>query len=165
MKNHNCKYLFCFFLFSIAFFAQSPIDSILLKYNKKTVPYITTTELKALKNPILLDTREQKEFDVSHIKNAYCVGYDTFNLKIVLEKYKNFNDTIIVYCSVGVRSETIGTKLKKVGYKNVFNLYGGIFEWKNKGQQVVDNNQIATDKVHAFSKEWSKYLIKGKKVY
>jgi rhodanese-related sulfurtransferase len=156
---------YVFLLFSSIAFAQSPIDNILLKYNKKAVPYITTTELKALKNPILLDTREQKEFDVSHIKNAYCVGYDTFNLKIVREKYKNFNDTIIVYCSVGVRSETIGTKLKKVGYKNVFNLYGGIFEWKNKDQKVVDKNQVSTENVHAFSKEWSKYLIKGKKIY
>ncbi len=159
------KYLFCLPFFSSIAFAQSPIDSILLKYNKKTVLYITTTELKALKNPILLDTREQKEFDVSHIKNAHCVGYDKFNLKIVQEKYKNFNDTIIVYCSVGVRSEIIGTKLKKLGYKNVFNLYGGIFEWKNKDQKVVDKNQVSTENVHAFSKEWSKYLIKGKKIY
>ncbi len=159
------KYLFCLIILSSISFAQSPIDSILVKYNKKTVPYISINELKSLKNPILLDTREQKEFDVSHIKNAYFIGYDKFNMKIVREKYKNFNDTIIVYCSVGVRSENIGTKLKKIGYKNVFNLYGGIFEWKNKDQKVIDNNQVPTENVHAFSKEWSKYLIKGKKVY
>ena len=99
------------------------------------------------------------------IKNAFCIGYDKFNSKIVKEKYKNFNDTIIVYCSVGIRSETIGNKLKKLGYKNVFNLYGGIFEWKNKDEEVIDNNQIPTEDIHAFSKEWSKYLIKGKKIY
>lgn len=158
------KYLL-YLLFSTGIFAQTPIDSLLTKYNKKSVSYITIKEFKELKNPIILDTREQKEFNVSHIENAYCVGYDKFNSKIVKEKFKNVNDTIIVYCSVGIRSETIGTKLKKLGYKNVYNLYGGIFEWKNNNQPVVDNNQEITDNVHVFSKEWSEYLIKGKKVY
>ena len=156
--------LFLLFI-SSTIFAQSPIDSLLVKYNKKTIPYIKIEEFKKIKSPIIFDTREQKEFNISHIKNAYCIGYDKFNSKIVKEKYRNFNDTIIVYCSVGIRSETIGIKLKKLGYKNVFNLYGGIFEWKNKEQEVVDNNQNPTENVHAFSKEWSKYLIKGKKIY
>ena len=159
------KYLFGLFFFSTIIFAQSPIDSLLVKYNKKTIPYIQIEEFKKLKSPIIFDTREQKEFNVSHIKNAFCIGYDKFNSKIVKEKYKNFNDTIIVYCSVGIRSEIIGTKLKKLGYKNVFNLYGGIFEWKNKDEEVVDNNQIPTENVDTFSKEWSKYLLKGKKIY
>ncbi|WP_395054027.1 rhodanese-like domain-containing protein [Flavobacterium sp.] len=159
------KYLLCLLFSSSFIFAQSPIDSLLVKYNKNTVPYIKIEDFKKLKTPIILDTREQKEFDVSHIKNAYCVGYNKFNSKIIKEKYKNFNDTIIVYCSVGIRSETIGNKLKKMGYKNVFNLYGGIFEWKNKEEIVVNNSQIPTENVHAFSKEWSKYLLKGKKIY
>ncbi len=159
------KYLFCLLFFSSISLAQSPIDSLLTKYNKKSVSYITIKEFKELKNPIILDTREQKEFNVSHIKNATCVGYDKFNSKKIKEKYKNFNDTIIVYCSVGIRSEAIGYKLKKLGYKYVYNLYGGIFGWKNQEGEVVDNNQTPTDNVHAFSKEWSKYLIKGKKIY
>lgn len=159
------KYLFCLLFLSSISFAQSPIDSLLTKYNKKSVSYITIKDFKELKNPIILDTREQKEFDVSHIKNATCVGYDKFNSKKIKEKYKNFNDTIIVYCSVGIRSETIGYKLKKLGYKSVYNLYGGIFGWKNQEEEVVDNSQTPTDNVHAFSKEWSKYLIKGKKIY
>jgi rhodanese-related sulfurtransferase len=149
----------------MAFFAQSPIDKLLIKYNKETVPYIKIEALKKLSNPILLDTREQKEFDVSHIKHAECVGYDHFDAKKIIEKHKNFNDTIVVYCSVGIRSENVGTKLKKLGYKNVFNLYGGIFEWKNKEEVVIDNNQVPTEEVHTFSKHWSKYLLAGKKVY
>ena len=40
---------------------------------------------------------------------------------------------IIVYCSIGVRSEDIGEKLKELGYTKILNLYGGIFDWKNKG--------------------------------
>lgn len=156
---------FLYILFSTSIFAQTPIDKLLSKFNKKNIPYVTIEEFKKLKHPILLDTREEKEFDISHIQNAYNVGYDNFNTKSVKQKYSNLNDTIVVYCSVGIRSETIGTKLKKLGYKNVYNLYGGIFEWKNNKQLVVDNNQEITDNVHVFSKEWSEYLIKGKKVY
>ena len=126
------KYLFCLLFFSFISFAQSPIDSLLTKYNKKTVSYITIKEFKELKNPIILDTREQKEFDVSHIKNANCVGFDKFNSKKIKEKYTNFNDTIVVYCSIGIRSEIIGTKLKKLGYKNVYNLVFQIYKYRLK---------------------------------
>ena len=52
-----------------------------------------------------------------------------------------------------------------MGYKNVYNLYGGIFEWKNQDLPVFDSNNKETENVHAFSKEWSQYLTKGKKVY
>lgn len=159
------KKIFYFIFFTSSVFSQSSIDTLLTKYNKKLVTYITIKEFKELKNPIILDTREQKEFDVSHIQNAHCVGYDKFNSKKIKEKYKNLDDTIVVYCSVGIRSETIGYKLKKLGYKNVFNLYGGIFGWKNNNQEVVNRIQTATDNVHAFSKEWSKFLIKGRKIY
>ena len=44
-------------------------------------------------------------------------------------------------------------------------MYGGIFEWKNKGFKVFDSEEKETENVHAFSKEWSKWLKKGVKVY
>ncbi len=47
---------------------------------------------------------------------------------------------VVVYCSVGYRSEKIAEKLKAAGYKNVFNLYGGIFEWENQNLPVYDSN-------------------------
>ena len=71
----------------------------------------------------------------------------------------------MVYCSLGVRSEDIAEKLKKAGYTAVFNLYGGIFEWKNKGFSVVDLQNKETQKVHAYSKNWGKWLLKGEKIY
>ncbi len=146
-------------------FSQNTIPEVLKKFNKKSVPYITVEELNNKQNIIILDTREEKEFNVSHIKNAQNVGYEKFNSKKITEIIKTKEAVIIVYCSIGVRSEKIGEKLKRMGYKNVFNLYGGIFEWKNQGQEVIDNNQKITENVHAFSKEWSKYLVKGNKIF
>jgi rhodanese-related sulfurtransferase len=158
------KFIFFFLLFSFIGFSQKTIPEVLKKF-KATVPYITVEELKNKKNIILLDTREQKEFDTSHIKDAQCVGFDHFKGKQIDDLVKDKNATIIVYCSIGIRSGMIGDKLLKMGYKNVYNLYGGIFEWKNNGLTVFDSNNKETDNVHAFSKEWSKYLTKGNKVY
>lgn len=146
-------------------FSQKTISKVLEKLNKKSVPYVTVNKLKNETNFLLLDAREPQEFEVSHINNAKNIGYDKFNAAAFQEKYKNQNDTIIVYCSIGVRSEKIGEKLLKLGYKNVYNLYGGIFEWKNQGQQVLDSNNKETQKVHTYNKTWSKYLKSGIAVY
>jgi rhodanese-related sulfurtransferase len=151
--------------FSSFGFAQYSIPKVLKKLNSKSVPYMTVSELQAKDNFILLDARESKEFNVSHIKGSIHVGYDHFDNKKVTAILKDKNATIIVYCSIGVRSEKIGEKLLKLGYKNVFNLYGGIFEWKHQGGKVVNNQNIETDEIHTFNKEWSVYLTKGKKVY
>ena len=139
------------------------MTKLLKKYNTESVAYISTEKIKS--NFILLDARELKEFNVSHIKNAIHVGYDHFNLKETTAKLDNKNAKIVVYCSVGIRSEDIAEKLQKAGYKNVHNLFGGIFEWKNKKKTVVDSDDKPTEKVHTFNKEWSKWLKKGKKVY
>lgn len=45
------------------------------------------------------------------------------------------------------------------------NLYGGIFEWKNKEYPVIDSTGRETENVHTFSKMWSKYLNAGNPVY
>ncbi len=144
--------------------AQNSIPEVLEKLNKKTVSYIKVNELDN-SNYVILDTREPKEYIVSHLPKAISVGYNYFDIKKVNTIIKNKNTPIVVYCSIGVRSEKIGEKLKKSGYTNIYNLYGGIFEYKNKGGKVVNQKNIATDSIHAFSKQWSVYLKKGIKVY
>ena len=159
-------YISTLFIFVFAFsFGQNTIPKVLEKYNQKTVPYISVEELKSVENYILLDSRELLEYNVSHIENAIQVGYDKFNAKKIPTIIKDKSAKIIVYCSIGIRSEKIGEKLLKMGYKNVSNLYGGIFEWKNKGGKLVDNDNKETNNVHTFDKEWSKYLEKGTKIY
>jgi rhodanese-related sulfurtransferase len=132
----------------------------MLKHNVKeiTVPEVTTR-----KNAIFLDAREKKEYVVSHIKNAVYVGYDNFDLSAVKNVSKGAE--IIVYCSIGKRSEEITQKLNKAGYSNVSNLYGGIFEWVNLQNEVVDMNNKRTTKVHAYGRFWGQWLDKGQKVY
>ena len=134
---------------------------------KHRVPLITVQELKEDLSRnfhmILLDTREIEEFKVSHIKSARYVGYKDFILKSINDIPKEA--PIVVYCSLGVRSEKVGEKLQKLGYKKVKNLLGGIFEWVNQGNTVYDMNNQLTQRVHAFSKKWAKWLFEGEKVF
>lgn len=154
-------------LFTIAFAnGQTALDSLLQKENKESVPYITVSELLQKENIVLLDSREKVEYETSHIENAICVGYDKFKIKKIKKVLpKDKNAPIVVYCSLGIRSEDVGEKLQKAGYKNVYNLYGGIFEWKNQDQSVVDNKGEATENIHTFNEDWSIWLKKGVKIF
>lgn len=145
--------------------AQSKsFDLLLKKMIKQTVPIIKVDELKnKTKDYVLLDTREYEEFKVSHIKNARYVGFNEFKIESVKDIPKN--TPIVVYCSIGVRSEQIGEKLLAAGYSNVKNCYGSIFEWVNEGNQVVDMKDIVTPKVHTYNKKWGVWVKKGEKVY
>ena len=117
---------------------------------------------KRKENIILLDARESNEYEVSHLDGAIHIGYDEFDLSSV--SHINKDAEIIVYCSVGYRSEKIAERLVENGYTNVQNLYGGIFEWMNRGQEVI-NTQGVTDSIHAFDRIWGVWLDKGIKVY
>ena len=130
----------------------------------KTVPFIKAKELRENnQNYTILDIRELKEYNVSHIKNAISISFNDFNIKMIKHKIDE-NTPIVVYCSIGYRSEKVGEKLLNEGF-TVYNLYGGIFNWKNSNNPLVDNNEIATQKVHCFNQEWSKWLLKGEKIY
>ena len=128
-----------------------------------SVPEVTVPQFKEMSTVLLLDAREKDEYEVSHIANAKLVGYDHFKVESLggIDKKKK----IVVYCSVGYRSEKISEKLKHAGFTDVSNLYGGIFEWVNQGNLVVDSDGKATEDIHAYNKTWGVWLDKGNKVY
>lgn len=160
------KIIVFFLLISSSLFSQEGLGKLLKNFNRENIPYISVEELAMPKTKaIILDAREKKEYEVSHIKEAIFVGYDDFNIEKTMSKLSDKNAKIVIYCSLGIRSEKIANKLKNKGYTNIFNLYGGIFEWKNSGFIVVDKNERPTEKVHAFSKNWGKWLTDGEKVY
>ncbi len=141
------------------------MEDVLNLYNKESVPYIQVDELANKGGITLLDTRENEEFEVSHLENAQWVGYDQFDMEKFLRQFPDKDTPLVVYCSIGVRSEDVGEQLQEAGYTNVQNLYGGNFEWKNKGYPVVDQKKQKTEKVHAYSKYWGRLLTNAKKVY
>lgn len=104
--------------------------------------------------PILLDTRLQAEFAVSHLANAQQIDpkIETFgNLELPLDA------PIVTYCSVGYRSAAIAARLQAAGYSNVVNLKGSIFRWANQGRPVYRNGEVV-EQVHPYNSLWGKLL-------
>lgn len=152
------------FFASLAACKEASVESALKKYNDGTVPYIEVEELAQNSQYLLLDTREEDEYKISHIPDALWVGYKTFDIKSLGDNIPR-DTSIVVYCSVGVRSEDIGEKLLANGFSGVNNLFGGIFEWKNQGNSVLDSAGRTTENVHAYSKFWGHLLTDANRVY
>ena len=129
-----------------------------------TVPEMEVKTASAADNETLfLDARERAEYEVSHIQGALWVGYDDFDISRLDGVAKD--TPLVVYCSVGYRSEKISEQLLDAGYNDVANLYGGIFEWKNQDQKVVNMDGQTTESVHAYNRTWGIWLKNGEKVY
>ncbi|MFD2784035.1 rhodanese-like domain-containing protein [Hymenobacter rubripertinctus] len=134
---------------------------------KHTVPVVQPAELAAAlqKKPqsvLLLDTRTPEEYQVSHLRDARFVDYDHYQ-QLDLSAIARTRP-VVVYCTVGARSEQVGAWLRQQGFRDVRNLYGGIFQWMNDGQPVV-NAQGPTTNVHPYSILWRPWLKTGNPVY
>lgn len=154
-------------LWKVTLYGQETLEEVLNKYNHKKVPYIAVAELKSLQQKnkvVILDSRELDEFKVSHIEGAILVGYNHFRLSSLPDSIDK-KTPIVVYCTLGVRSEVIANQLVENGYTDVKNLYGGISEWKNKDYIVIDSIQRMTENIHVYSKKWGKWLTKGNPIF
>lgn len=153
------KLIFLSFLATLCANA-SPLTDEVDRLIDRSIPLIKTEELatsiKADKKTVLLDARQPEEFRTSHLPGAHWIGYKKFEIANLPEIQKDA--PIVVYCSVGYRSEKIGEKLKAAGYTNVRNLYGGIFAWANEDRELEDNDGNTTTTVHGYDKKWSKLL-------
>lgn len=128
-----------------------------------SVPEISVPAAKDETGCTWLDTRAMDEFRVSHIPGARHVGDEDFDPAAVDDIDRGA--CVILYCSIGYRSEKVAERMRSRGFLNVHNLYGGIFEWLNSGQPVVAPDGTATDRIHAYSRTWGIWLTRGEKVY
>ncbi|MBC6607830.1 rhodanese-like domain-containing protein [Hymenobacter sp. BT188] len=134
---------------------------------RETVPTIQAAALADMlrdkpKKVLVLDTRTHAEYKVSHLTGARFVDFDSFEKN----EFKGLprDQTVVVYCSVGYRSERVGERLKALGFRDVRNLYGGIFQWVNEGRPVY-NAAGPTRQIHPYSALWSVWLRQGQQVY
>lgn len=103
-------------------------------------------ELSENKNTVIVDMRNHYESEVGHFKNAICPDADTFReeLKITETLLKDQKDkNILMYCTGGIRCEKASAWMKHIGFKNVFQLNGGIIEYARQvKEQKLENKFI-----------------------
>ena len=92
-------------------------------------------------NTIVVDMRNHYESEIGHFTNAIKPDVDTFreSLPIINEQLQNFKEdkNLVMYCTGGIRCEKASAYFKHQGFKNVFQLEGGII---NYAKQIQEEN-------------------------
>jgi rhodanese-related sulfurtransferase len=80
--------------------------------------------------PLLLDVREQWEFDYCNIEGSVLIpmGELAAELDSFTDEY-DYDREIIMICHHGIRSRQMGYYMEQTGYKNIINLDGGVEQW------------------------------------
>jgi len=105
---------------------------------KKTADYVTPKEFKEIldnkEDVVLVDMRNDYEFLVGKFKDARTISMHNFReLPDKLSEIEDLKEKrVITYCTGGIRCEKASAFLKENGFKNVFQLKGGILSYAKK---------------------------------
>jgi rhodanese-related sulfurtransferase len=80
---------------------------------------------------VLIDVREDREYDKDHLPGAVHLGKGIIERDIE-GKYADLGTPLVLYCGGGFRSALAADNLQKMGYTNVLSMDGGIREWREK---------------------------------
>lgn len=109
---------------------------------KTRIEEITPDQIKEKQDSntdfVLLDVREQDEWQQSHIAGASYLGKGVLERDIEQE-YPNTDKEIVLYCGGGYRSALAADNLQKMGYRNVKSLAGGFRSWIEAGYPIEKN--------------------------
>lgn len=84
---------------------------------------------------ILVDVREESEFNAARIPGAVHIGKGVIERDIE-EKIPDTAAPIILYCGGGYRSALAALNLQQMGYSNVISMDGGFRGWKEAGLEI-----------------------------
>lgn len=111
---------------------------------------------------ILFDVREKDEFVVSHIENSIWVD-PSIKVSSFTQQYAELigDKTVILYCSVGVRSSRLAEKLMssmpETDKSQIYNLENGVFGWHNENRPLVSATS-STDYIHPYNRLWGRMV-------
>ncbi len=130
-------------------------------WGSNSVERIDSTSAQQLiedKSPLIIDARTIEEFETSHLEQAM-----RFEPSILNSMDKK--QPILIYCTVGVRSNRLAKQLSDAGFREVYDMKDGIIGWANNAQPVIDSSNELTDRIHTYNKSVSPLLKKGTPVY
>lgn len=103
---------------------------------------------------VIVDVRTPEEQRVSQLRGAQFLDpskpeLDTLDIPE--------DATVVVYCSIGYRSASVVSMLEEAGFKDVYNLEGGLFHWANQNRPLFRDEERVHD-VHPFNAVWGLLL-------
>lgn len=91
-------------------------------------------EMMDTQDVLILDVREQEEYDSGHIPDALLLPVGTITEESATEVIPDKDTTVLVYCRSGNRSKTAAKTLAELGYTNIYE-FGGITTWPYEVEQ------------------------------
>ena len=85
---------------------------------------------------VIIDVRTPEEFDGEHIENATNINFYSEAFRDMLNTLDK-NKTYLIYCAVGGRSGSALDIMAELNFKEVYNMSGGINQWKAEGLPTV----------------------------
>ena len=105
-----------------------------IRRNVREIP--VTEALEKIENgAVLIDVREDREWDAGHAAGAEHIGRGVIERDIV-RRHPDKNEEMILYCGGGYRSALAADNLQKMGYANVFSMIGGWTAYREAGAPV-----------------------------
>ena len=132
--NIFTKYKFIPFIFFV-FFTNTTI------YSKSMYTSLSIEESKSKidEGLIIVDVREEYEFNESRIPNSHLIPLNTISKELLVSKFGQ-NADIIIHCRSGKRSKVAAEILTNDGYNGqIFEIDAGIIGWIQSGQTTISN--------------------------
>ena len=85
---------------------------------------------------VIIDVRTLEEFAEEHIENATNIDFYSETFRDMLNNLDK-NKTYLIYCRVGGRSGSALDIMAELNFKEVYNILGGINQWKAEGLPTV----------------------------
>ena len=104
----------------------------------KEVTLIDVQHYLEKKKALVIDVREDHEWDKGHIAGAQHLGRGILERDIV-NLCQDKDTCIVLYCGGGHRSALSAQSLKMMGYKNVLSMQGGMRAWREAGLPVAND--------------------------
>jgi len=120
-KNHGARFV-------------KIVDSVRPHIRECTIADVAARQ-KQGDNFVLVDVREESEFNAARIPGAMHIGKGVIERDIE-EKIPDTSAAIVLYCGGGYRSALAAMNLKQMGYTNVISMDGGFRGWKEAGLDV-----------------------------
>jgi len=147
--NRTLLIVVLFFIVSLALSGcigeKQPVQNTIMDLNKSEKNTYTNVNVQQAKEMIdkgdvfILDVRTPGEYSSGHIKNSTLLAVQAIpadELDIQLKELPK-NGSIIVYCTIGIRSAATSKILVDNGFAKVYNMQGGITEWINAGYETI----------------------------
>jgi rhodanese-related sulfurtransferase len=119
------------FIFLIFIFIFSPMNAAAAQNVTPEGAYQLVAQNQDL---YLLDVRTPAEYRQARLEGARLIPIDQLANRI---NELPSNRPILVYCAVGSRSAQVVNYLARRGYSEIYNLYGGIYSWAQRGYPVL----------------------------